>query len=188
MLLTKISNLENIHTTGTNRTVDDKLSRYSSQIINKKCQVQHKTFPPHIEFFQLKPNSSLIHIQYLVKRADSQTNHSHPILNGSGHDRITLRVQFKGYTVTYIPLDPFSFQTASPLLNKHIKPIKNKIKALLQRNPLENETDLYEEDDPVKKRILQQNQQSPQLSHTIHSLFLKSNTSILRILIFLEIC
>ena len=43
MLLTKLSNRQNVHTAGTNLTDADKLSREFSQITNKLCQLQHKT-------------------------------------------------------------------------------------------------------------------------------------------------
>ena len=59
MLFTKFSNLQIIHTVGTNFTVADMLSRAFSTITKKMCQLQHKTLPPHIEFTQLKPNNSL---------------------------------------------------------------------------------------------------------------------------------
>ena len=54
MLLTKVSNLQFINTTGTNLTVADMLSREFSPINNKTCQLQHKTLPPHIDVLQLK--------------------------------------------------------------------------------------------------------------------------------------
>ena len=79
----------------------------------------------------------------------------------------TLRIQDKVNTVTYTALDYFSFQSVSSFLNKYKKPIKNKIKTLLQENPLLNETDLYETDDPVTKRIPQQNSK---ISHELHTL------------------
>ena len=44
MLLTKFSNLQIIHTAGTNLTVSDMHSRDFSTINNKTCQLQHKTF------------------------------------------------------------------------------------------------------------------------------------------------
>ena len=80
----------------------------------------------------------------------------------------TLRIQDKVNTVTYTALDYFSFQSDSSLLNKYKKPIKNKIKTLLQENPLLNETDLYETDDPVTKRIPQQNSK---ISHELLTTF-----------------
>ena len=54
MLLTKIFNLQNNHTAGTNLTVADMLSRDCSTINNKTCQLQHNTLPPHMMFFNLK--------------------------------------------------------------------------------------------------------------------------------------
>ena len=58
MLLQKFSNIQFIHTAGTNLTCGFDQSRLS-QVTNKLCQLQHKTLPPHIEFTQLKPNNSL---------------------------------------------------------------------------------------------------------------------------------
>ena len=52
-------------------------------------------------------------------------------------------------------------------MNKYKKPVKNKVKTLLQGNPLLNETDLYETDDPVIKRIPHQHSQSSQELHTL---------------------
>ena len=66
MVLTQFSNLQIIHTAGTDLTVGDMLSRDLLQITNKKCQLQHKTLPPHIEFMQLKPNTALKQIHNLV--------------------------------------------------------------------------------------------------------------------------
>ena len=70
-------------------------------------------------------------------------------------DQFTLRIQEKGNTVTYTSLDSFSFQSVSSFLNKYRKPLKNKVKTLLQENPLSNETDIYETDYPVMKRTPQ---------------------------------
>ena len=68
----------------------------------------------------------------------------------------------------YTPLDSFSFQSVSSFLNKYKKPVKNKGKILLQENPLLNETDLYDTDDPVLKRTPQQYSQT---SYELHTLF-----------------
>ena len=70
MLLTKFSNLQLIHTAGTNLTVADMLSRDFSTINAKTYQLQHKTLPPHIDFLQLKQNNILKPIHYLVKHED----------------------------------------------------------------------------------------------------------------------
>ena len=53
-------------------------------------------------------------------------------------------------------------------MNKYKKHVKKKVKTLLQQNPLLNETDLYETDDPVLKRIPHQHSQP---SHGFHTLF-----------------
>ena len=45
-------------------------SRDFSNITNKTCQLQHKRFPPHIDFLQRKPNNTLKPISYLVKHED----------------------------------------------------------------------------------------------------------------------
>ena len=171
MLLTKFSNLQIIHTAGTNLTVADMLSRDFSTINTQTCQLQHKTLPPHIDFLQLKNNNILQPIHYLVKHEDvlpTQKNDSHLILADYGDDQFTLRIQDKGNVVKYTPLDSFSFQSVSSFLNKYKKPVKNKVKTLLQENPLLNETDLYETDDPVLKRIPHQHSQP---SHELHTLF-----------------
>ena len=70
MLLTKFSNSQIIHTAGTNLTVADMLSRDFSTINKKTCQLQHKNLPPLIDFLQLKNDSILKPIQYLVKHED----------------------------------------------------------------------------------------------------------------------
>ena len=70
MLLTKVSNLQIIHTAGTNIPVSDMLSRGFSTINNKTCQLQQKTVPPHIDFLQLKKDNILKPIHYLVKHED----------------------------------------------------------------------------------------------------------------------
>ena len=54
----------------TNLTVADMLSRDFSTINNKTCQLQHKTFPPHIDFLQLKNDNILKPIHYLIKHED----------------------------------------------------------------------------------------------------------------------
>ena len=54
----KFSNLQGIHTAGTNLTVADMLSQDFSTITNKMYQVQHKTLPKHFEILQLKANNS----------------------------------------------------------------------------------------------------------------------------------
>ena len=70
MLLTKVSNLQIIHTAGTNIPVSDMLSRGFSTINNKTYQLQQKTVPPHIDFLQLKNDNILKPIHYLVKHED----------------------------------------------------------------------------------------------------------------------
>ena len=69
MLITKFSNLQIIHTAGTNLTVANMLSRDFSTINTKICQLLHKTLPPHIDFLQLK-NNILKPIHHLVKHED----------------------------------------------------------------------------------------------------------------------
>ena len=44
MILTKFSNLQIVQTAGTNLTVADVLSQDFSQITNKLCQLQQKSF------------------------------------------------------------------------------------------------------------------------------------------------
>ena len=152
-------------------SVADMLSRDFSTINNKTCQLQHKTLPPHIDFLQLKNDNILKPIHYLIKHEDvlpTQKHDSHLILADYGDDQFTLRIQDKGNVVKYTPLDPFSFQAVSSFLNKYKKPVKNKVKTLLQENPLLNETDLYDTDDPVLKRIPQEYSQPP---HELHTLF-----------------
>ena len=170
MLLTKISNLQIIRTAGTNLTVAYMLSRRSSANNNKTCQLQHKTLPPHIDFLHLKNDNILKLFHYLVKHEDvlpTQKNDSLLILVEYGDDQFTLRIQDKGNIVEYTPLDSFSFQSVSSFLNKYKKHIKNKVKTLLQENPLSSETDLYEIDDPVDKRIPTQDSQKSQDLHTL---------------------
>ena len=58
MLRTNFSNLQIIHTARTPFSVAFMLSRDFSQILNKRCQLQHKAFTPHIEIMQLKPNNA----------------------------------------------------------------------------------------------------------------------------------
>ena len=70
MFLTKVSNLQIIHTAGTNIPVSDMRSRGFSTINNKTCQLQQKTAPPHIDFLQLKNDNILKPIHYLVKHED----------------------------------------------------------------------------------------------------------------------
>ena len=171
MLFTKFSNLQIIHTAGTNLTVADMLIRDFSTINTKTCQLQHKTLPPHIDFLQLKNDNILKPIHYLIKHEDilpTQKNDSHLILADYGDDQFTLRIQDKGNVVKYTLLDSFSFQSVSSFLNKYKKPVKNNVKNLLQENPLLNETDLYDTDDPVLKRIPQHCLQPP---HELHKLF-----------------
>ena len=55
--------------------------------------------------------------------------------------------------LSHILLLFFTFQSVSSFLKKDKKPIKNKVKTLLQQIPLLNEANLYETDDPVIKRI-----------------------------------
>ena len=110
-------------------------------------------------------------------------NDSHLILADYG-DEFTLRIQDKGNVVKYNPLDSFSFQSVSSFLNKYKKPVKNKVKTLLQENPLLNETDLYDTDDPVLKRIPQEYSQP---RHELHTILLKSNTITLTISTCLKI-
>ena len=50
---------------------------------------------------------------------------SHLILADYGDDQFTLRIQDKGNTVTYTPLDSFSFQSVSSFLNKYKNPKKS---------------------------------------------------------------
>ena len=79
----------------------------------------------------------------------------------------------KSSTVTYTPLDSFSFQSVPRYLNKYKNLYKTiiKVKTLFQQNHFLNETDFYEDDDPVTKGIPQQHSQSPQPPHAIRPLF-----------------
>ena len=70
MCLKKFSNLQNIHTAGTNLTVADMLCRHFSEVTNKVCHLHRKTLPPHNEFMQLKPDNALKQNHYLVKHED----------------------------------------------------------------------------------------------------------------------
>ena len=109
-------NLQLVHTAGTTLTVADMLSRDFSQITNKRFQLQPKTLPSLIDLNQLKPNNSLKQIHYLVRHEDilpTQKNDSHLNLFDYGDDQFTLRIPDQGNTVTYIPLDSFSFKSVS---------------------------------------------------------------------------
>ena len=67
MLLTYFSTLQVSYTAGSNFIVAVLLNRDFSQITNKMSQLQHRTLPPHIEGMQLKPETTLKQIHYLVK-------------------------------------------------------------------------------------------------------------------------
>ena len=127
MLFTKLSNLQIIYT-GTHLTVADMLSRDSS--ISKKRQLQHKTFPPHIEFFQLKSNNHPKQNHYLVKHEEvlSTPKNDPPNLVDYSENQFTLRIHGKGNTVTYTPPASFLYLSVSSFSNKHKKPIKRKLK------------------------------------------------------------
>ena len=153
MILTKFSNLQIVHTAGTHLSIADILSRDFSEIIKKMCQLQHKCLPPHIEFIQLKPKNSVKQTLLNIKMSDKLKNDSHPILVAYGDDQFALRILDKGNSVIYTPVDSFSFQSVSSFFNKYKKPIKTKVKTLLQKYLLLNETDIYEDDDPLSKRI-----------------------------------
>ena len=104
MLLNKFSNLQIIHSAG---TVADMLSRDFSTIINKTCQLQYETLPPHIDFLQLKNDNILKPIHYLVKHEEvlpTHKNDSHLILVDYRDDLFTLRIQDKGNIVKNTPL------------------------------------------------------------------------------------
>ena len=116
MLLTKFSNLQHIHTAGTNITIADMLSRDFPTINNETCHFQHKTLPPRIDFLQLKNDNILKPIHYLIIHEDvlpTQKNDSHLILVDYYDNQFTLRIQDKGNIVEYTPLDFFSFQSVS---------------------------------------------------------------------------
>ena len=69
---------------------------------------------------------------------------------------------------TFIPIPFFSTRI---IFFKQIKNlIKKNVETLLQQNPLSNGTDLYEDDNPVDKKIPEQNSHSPQATLTIHTL------------------
>ena len=90
----------------------------------KICQLQNTTFPPHINFVQLKPNNSLKQIQYLVKLEDvlpTQGNDSHPILVYYDDDQFILLIYDKGNSITYTPLVSFIFPFVSTFLSKYKK-------------------------------------------------------------------
>ena len=114
-LLTNFSNFQIIRTAGTNLTVADMLSRDFSTNKNKTCQLHSKTLPPPIDFLQLKHNNILKPPHYLVKHnvLPTQKKDSHLILADYGDDQFTLHIQDNGNTVTYTPLDSFSFQSVS---------------------------------------------------------------------------
>ena len=94
-------------------------------------------------------------------------NDSHLILVVYGNDQFTLRIQIKGNSVKYTPLDSFSFQSVSSFLNKYKKPIKDKVKTSLQENHLSNEINLNETDDTVIERIPKQDSQTSRELHTL---------------------
>ena len=156
MLLTKFSNLCIVHTAGTNLAVADMLSRDFSSINSASSQLKHKTLPPHIQFAQINPNNTLEEIHYLVQHEEvlpTQKNDSHPILVDNGTQQYTIRIHDSGNNVTTKPLTSFSFKNLNTFNNKYRRPVKKHVKTLLQDNPLLNETDLNETDDPIYKRI-----------------------------------
>ena len=67
-LLTQISELQNIHTSGTNSTIVDMLSRGFSNVNTNRRHLERKTFPPHIDFLPLQHNYSLKSICHLEKQ------------------------------------------------------------------------------------------------------------------------
>ena len=99
-------------------------------------------------------------------------NYFTPYFSCYGDDQFTFQIQDGCNTVIDTPLDSFFYQSFSSFLNKYKRPKRNTVKTLLQQNPLLNETDLYEDDDPVTKRISQQNSQPyPIISHYPNSVF-----------------
>ena len=100
----------------------------------------------------------------------NKKNDSHLTLVDYGDDKFKLRIQRKGNTGTYTSLDSCSFQSVASVLYIYQIPIKNKTKTFFQQNTFLNETDLYQDDDLVGKRIPQKN--SPSQSFCIiHTLF-----------------
>ena len=132
------------------------LSRDFSSINSTSSQLKHKTLPPHIQFVQLNPNNTLEETHYLVQHEEvlpTQKNDSHPILVDNGSKQYTLRIHDSGNDVTVTPLNSFSFKGLNTFNSKYKRPVKKHVKTLLQDNPLLNETDLNETDDPIFKRI-----------------------------------
>ena len=88
-----------------------------------------------------------------------------PILVDYRDDQVTLRIQVKGKTVTYTPLDPFFLFRIIFFLYKHKQPIKNNVETLLQQNPVYTKPIRIKMMNLVPKGFLTK----PQLSHTIQT-------------------
>ena len=154
ILITKFSNLRILHTAGKNLSVADMLSRDFSKLHVENHQLTHKTLPPQIHFAKLTPDNSIQPTHYLIKHEEilpTQKNDSHLILADFGSDQFSIRINDAGNNVTYAPLNSFSFSSITPFHNKYRKPLRKHVKTLLQQNPLLNETDLEDSDDPIQQ-------------------------------------
>ena len=175
MIFTRFPNLRIIHTAGTNLAVADILSRDFSSINSQEVQIKHKTLPPQIEFARMQPDNTIKQTHYLVQHEDvlpTQKNDSHLILADLGDDKFQLRIEDSGNKISYTPIDNISFKSITPFNSKYKKPIKKNEKTLLQQNPILNETDIDDIDDPIQKRIMNTDNcsmLSEQLYHIFHT-------------------
>ena len=120
------------------------------------CQLLHNTIPPHFEFLQFKPKNTLEQTHYLHNRND--------VLPAQklGFNQMSLKLvmaiphaifKMKVLLLYLHLLTPFHSNLYHLSSNKYKKHNENKNETLLQQNPLLNETDLYEDDNAVTKRI-----------------------------------
>ena len=71
MLLTRISELRFVHTTGTHLSVADMLSGDFSKFFADTCQLKHEAILLLVEFLELQPDKSLKQFEFLAEHEET---------------------------------------------------------------------------------------------------------------------
>ena len=147
MQLTKFAKLKIIHTSGTNLSVADLLSRSFTKEELQITQLKHKHLPPQI--FTILQNNTLKPVHYLIELEEvlpHQKHNSLPILADYGTDQFSLRINDKGNYIIVRPLNSFFFKAVAPFRTKFKTPTKKHNKPLHHQSLLLNDTDVTSDD------------------------------------------
>ena len=119
----------------------------------KDMQLLHQIhFATVTHDYQIKPVHSLVKHEIVLP---SQKDDCHLILAEFGNNQFSIRNNDPGANIIVKPVDSFSLEAVKPIQSQYKKPIKKNTKTLIQQYAILNDTDTTDNDDPIGKRIPQ---------------------------------